>query len=87
MSRLDSFFRDRSGRLVVVQVPNPALWVWMLATVLRRSPYDSRDAELRWIGAGALIAWSLDEVVRGAAPFRRVLGAVVLAGQLWVLLR
>ena len=83
MSRLDTFFRDASGRLVVVQVPNPALCVWLAATVLRRSAYDSHDAELRWSGAGALIVWGLDELVRGASPFRRVLGAVVLAGQLW----
>jgi hypothetical protein len=82
VSRLDAFFRDASGRLVVWQFPNPALWVWLAATVLRRSPYDSRDAELRWIGSGALIAWALDELVRGASPFRRVLGAVVLAWQL-----
>ena len=83
MSRLDTFFRDASGRLVVVQVPSPALCVWFAAAVLRWSAYDSHDVELRWIGAGALIAWSLDEMVRGASPFRRVLGAVVLAGQLW----
>ena len=85
MSRLDTFFRDSSGRLAVVHVPNPALWVWIAATALRWSPYDSRDAELRWIGSGALIVWSLDELVRGASPFRRVLGAVVLAWQLWSL--
>jgi hypothetical protein len=83
VSRLDTFFRDRSGRLVLFLVPNPALCVWILATALRWSPYDSRDAELRWIGSGALIVWGLDELVRGAAPFRRLLGAVVLAWQLW----
>lgn len=83
MSRLDTFFRDGSGRLALLHVPNPALCVWMLATALRWSPYDSRDAELRWIGSGAFIVWGLDELVRGAAPFRRLLGAVVLAWQLW----
>jgi hypothetical protein len=31
---------------------------------------------------GALIVWALDELVRGASPFRRLLGAVVLAAQL-----
>jgi hypothetical protein len=86
VSRLDTFFRDASGRLVLVQVPNPALWVWLAATVLRWSSYDSHDAELRWIGSGALIVWGLDELVRGAAPFRRLLGAVVLAWQLAALL-
>ena len=83
MSRLDTFFRDGAGRLVLFQVPNPALWVWLAATALRLSPYDERDAELRWIGSGALIVWGLDELVRGAAPIRRLLGAAVLAWQLW----
>jgi hypothetical protein len=86
VTRLDTFFRDGSGRLVLFLVPNPALLVWLAATVLRRSPYDARDAELHWIGSGALIVWGLDELVRGAAPFRRLLGGVVLAGQLWFLL-
>jgi hypothetical protein len=70
---------------VLFLVPNPALWVWLAVTALRWSPYDSHDTELRWIGSGALIVWGLDELVRGAAPFRRLLGAVVLAGQLWFL--
>lgn len=34
---------------------------------------------------GAILVWSLDEVVRGASPFRRVLGVVVLAAQLAML--
>ena len=54
----------------------------MAATAARWSAYDERDTELRWIGAGALIVWALDELVRGASPFRRLLGAAVLAWQL-----
>lgn len=85
-SGLDAFFRDRStGRLVLFQFPNPPIWVFAAATLLRWSAYDSRDEELRWIGSGALIVWGLDELVRGAAPFRRLLGAVVLGWQLWQL--
>lgn len=83
MIGLGSFFRDESGRLVVAQLPNPALWVWLAATALRWSPYDDRDHELRWVGTGALVVWALDELVRGTAPLRRVLGAVVLVWQLW----
>jgi hypothetical protein len=30
---------------------------------------------------GALLVWALDEAVRGASPFRRTLGAVILAVQ------
>ena len=41
-----------------------------------------RAATLAGVGQGALIVWALDELVRGASPFRRLLGAVVLAGQI-----
>ena len=79
----DSIFRNQAtGKLAVFQFPNPAMWVFIIATALRWSPYDARDAELRWIGSGALIVWGLDELVRGQAPWRRLLGAGVLAWQL-----
>ncbi|AXT86359.1 hypothetical protein C6I20_15030 [Aeromicrobium sp. A1-2] len=86
MSHSATFFRDGSGRLVLFQAPNAAIWVFIFATVARWSPYDGRDAELRWIGSGALVVWGLDELLRGATPFRRVLGVGVLAWQLWRLL-
>lgn len=82
MRRVDAFLRDRrTGRLVLFQVPNPALWVFIAATVLRWSPWDERDHELLWLGRGALMAWALDELVRGDAPVRRVLGVIVLVWQ------
>ena len=34
---------------------------------------------LKIIGRGALLVWAADELVRGVNPFRRMLGAVVLA--------
>lgn len=79
-------FRDADGRLVLFQAPNPALWVFFAALVLRWTPWDARDTELLWIGRGALIVWAIDELVRGDAPVRRLLGAAVLAWQLVVLL-
>jgi hypothetical protein len=80
----DSFFRNRkTGRLVLVEFPNPALWVFAAATALRWSAYDAHDPELRWIGTGALIVWGLDELVRGHAPWRRLLGVIVLGWELW----
>lgn len=85
--RLDWWVRDRRGRLAIAQWPNAALGVWLAARGLERVELTSPDdATLRGIGTGALLVWALDEVLRGASPFRRVLGAVVLAGQLWVLL-
>jgi hypothetical protein len=78
--------RDRRGRLAVAQWPNAALWVWLAARVLGWAGLTSLDEQtLRGIGTGALMVWALDEVLRGASPFRRVLGAVVLGAQLWAL--
>ena len=82
-SSISWWFRDRtSDRIVVAQSPNAAIWVFVLATALRWSPYDRIDDELRWLGAGALTVWGLDELARGADPFRRLLGAGVLVWQI-----
>lgn len=79
---VDWWMRDReTGNLVLGQLPNPALWVFIAATLLRWTPYDAIDSELRWIGSGALLVWGLDELARGDAPYRRVLGAIVIAWQ------
>jgi hypothetical protein len=84
--RSAGFFHDADGRSVIFQPPNPAIGVFFLALALRWSPWDARDTELLWIGRGALIAWAADEILRGDALVRRLLGAVVLAWQLFVLL-
>jgi hypothetical protein len=81
-----SLLRDADGHLVLAQWPNPALGVFLIALVLRWTPWDSRDTELLWIGRGALIVWAADEILRGDALLRRLLGAVVLTWQLVVLL-
>ena len=63
--------RGRTGALVSVVIG----WTSLLS--------DARATALSWVGTGALIAWGLDEVVRGTSPARRVLGAVVLAFELY----
>lgn len=85
MTFASRLLRDENGRLAVAQAPNPAIVVFALATGLRWSPWDARDTELLWLGRGALIVWATDELVRGDAVVRRLLGAVVLAWQLFVL--
>jgi hypothetical protein len=88
-SRLGSpswWFRSADGRLVVGQYPNPALCVWIVATVVGWAELSSDHATtVDGVRAGALLVWALDETVRGASPFRRLLGVVVLAAQLSVL--
>jgi hypothetical protein len=86
-SRSSGFLHDADGRSVLIQVPNPAIGVFFVALGLRWSPWDARDTELLWLGRGALIAWAVDEILRGDAIVRRLLGAVVLCWQLYVLAR
>lgn len=84
MSRvLDWWSRDReTGRIVLFQFPNPPLWVFAAAYATRWFTGPDLDEKLRLIGSGALMVWGLDEVVRGANPLRRALGAVVLTWQI-----
>jgi hypothetical protein len=70
------------------QVPNPALCVWLAALVLGWFDLSAAHATaVEGVRRGALLVWALDELVRGASPFRRLLGAVVLAAQLFSLVR
>lgn len=79
----DWWFRDRHGRVVVAQTPNLTLWIWIAATAVRvgLDPSGAPGATVRVIGVTALLAWALDEIVRGVNPWRRLLGTLVLAGQ------
>jgi hypothetical protein len=75
---------DKDGHVNVAQWPNPALVVWLVAVVVGWSGMlgSDRSATVAAIGSGALVAWALDELVRGASPVRRIIGAVVLGAQL-----
>jgi hypothetical protein len=75
------WLRDRDGHLVLAQPPNPALLVWLASVVVGWTGVldHDREAVLTRVGQGALVAWSLDELLRGSSPARRVLGAAVLA--------
>jgi hypothetical protein len=82
MDLIDWMFRNRvTGGYTIAQFPNPALWVAIVASVLavvvapRGLPGDILSA----VGGLALAFWAIDEVARGVNPFRRLLGAAVLA--------
>jgi hypothetical protein len=79
----DWWFRSADGQLAVGQLPNPALSVWIVASLLGLLALSDRHATtVQGVADGALLVWALDELVRGASPFRRVLGAVVLVAHL-----
>lgn len=73
------WFRSSDGRLTLWQLPNPALCVWMVTLVLGWFELSAAHATaVGGIRHGALLVWALDEVGRGASPFRRTLGAGIL---------
>jgi hypothetical protein len=87
---VDWVFRDRrTGRIVIAQWPNVALAVWIVAGVLRAvlDPSGGWRTTLDVVGTAALTWWAVDEIARGVNPWRRFLGAVVLAGTVLSLLR
>jgi hypothetical protein len=73
------FLNRHTGRLTVVQWPNIPLWIFIVASLAVRVSHPSGSAHeiLRVVVAVSLLAWALDEVIRGVNPFRRILGAVV----------
>lgn len=80
-SWVDWLFRSRTtGKLAIVQTPNIPLWIFFVATAVRRvlHPAGSVGTAVSVVGMAALVWWAVDEIARGESPFRRVLGAVVL---------
>jgi hypothetical protein len=62
-------------------MPNLALGIFLVAAVLRRvlDPSGGLATAVDAVATGALLWWAVDEVVRGVNPFRRLVGAAVLA--------
>ena len=84
MRLLDWFFRDRrTGRITIAQWPNLPLWIFVTASVVGLTIGSAgplgRGAGL--IAIVALVAWAVDELLRGVNPWRRCLGAAVLIGE------
>jgi hypothetical protein len=78
----DWLFRSRdNGRITIIQWPNFLLWIVIGCDVGAAlwHPSGVTGGIVHWTGRGAISVWSLDEIGRGANPFRRALGIVVLA--------
>lgn len=79
---LEWLFRDReTGGVTIAQLPNRPLTAFLALTVVRWvfRPQGSPGDVLRLTTGLALVWWAGDELVRGANPWRRILGATVVA--------
>jgi hypothetical protein len=82
---IDWLFRSReTGRITIAQMPNLPLWIFIVAAALRAvlDPTGGARTTINVVATGALVWWAIDEIARGVNPWRRILGGVVLAGQL-----
>jgi hypothetical protein len=89
MKAIDWVFRSReTGRITIAQRPNVTLIVFVLARALDGllDPDPPWSTVLRGAGTVAIVWWSVDELVRGVNPWRRLLGAGVLVVQVISLL-
>jgi hypothetical protein len=74
----DKIWRDRRGRIVLWQTPNPWLIGWLVLTFISLLFTGRRADIFSWLGSVSLIVWSLLEVFKGVNYFRRALGLLVL---------
>lgn len=81
-SLVDWLFRNRqTGQITIAQFPNLPLGLFLGATVVRAllDPGGAGRTVLDIVATGGLIWWAGDELLRGVNPWRRMLGAAVLA--------
>ena len=84
-SAVSRFFRNPdSGDVVVAQMPNIPLWLFLAATAAQAllHPKGAAGTGISIVAGVSLAVWAVLEIARGDSPFRRVLGAIVLVASL-----
>ncbi len=77
----DRTFRDSQGKIVLAQMPNLPILVWLAATLLNLIPTtDNIHIGLDALAFGSLFTWAWLELFQGVNYFRRALGFIVLLG-------
>lgn len=77
----DRTFRDEHGEIVIAQMPNLPLTVWVAASLLRLLFTNGTfSLGLDFLAFGALFTWAWQELFDGVNYFRRALGFCVLVG-------
>lgn len=74
----DKFWKDKHGRVVIWQWPNPYLYGWVGLTVLAMLTHGQTADIFSILGSISLVVWALLEIFKGVNYFRRLLGLLVL---------
>lgn len=87
-SLFDRFFRDSEGNIVIAQMPNLPISIWVATTLLQFFNFGGKiQTGLQLVSFGILFTWAWLEIFQGVNYFRRSLGLVVLVGLLAFSLR
>jgi hypothetical protein len=77
----DQVFRDSEGKIVLAQMPNLPLIVWIVASLLKIVFTTGKiHLGLDLLAFGSLFTWAWEELFQGVNYFRRALGLLVLVG-------
>ena len=72
-------FRDSEGKIVLAQMPNLPLIVWIVASLLKLIFTTGKiNTGLELLAFGSLFTWAWEELFQGVNYFRRALGILVL---------
>lgn len=77
----DKTFRDSNGEIVIAQMPNPPLILWIVASLLTLVFTTGKiNVALDVLATGSLFTWAWLELFQGVNYFRRALGLAVFIG-------
>ena len=72
-------FRDSEGKIVLAQMPNLPLIVWIVASLFKLIFTTGKiNTGLELLAFGSLFTWAWEELFQGVNYFRRALGILVL---------
>jgi hypothetical protein len=78
---VDKTFRDNDGKIVLAQMPNLPLIVWIVTSLLTLVFTSGKiNTALDVVATGSLFTWAWLELFQGVNYFRRALGLAVLIG-------
>ncbi|MDF5735976.1 MULTISPECIES: hypothetical protein [unclassified Nostoc] len=78
---IDKTFRDSDGKIVLAQMPNLPLIVWIVTSILAQIFTTGKiNTVLDLLANGSLFTWAWLELFQGVNYFRRALGLSVLIG-------
>ncbi|MHC5599097.1 MAG: hypothetical protein ACYTXC_24660 [Nostoc sp.] len=78
---VDKTFRDSNGKIVIAQMPNLPLIVWIVASLLSLIITNGKiNTVLDVLANGSLFTWAWLELFQGVNYFRRALGLAVFIG-------